>query len=96
MPPFEPVTLQMRDNHGNAERVVLPGPGGEIRVVVGEPGKQSGAWKIWAGPNKSDVYLGLRAVLGHQKWSLHESGDWRYQWVPPKSGRALQLHSLIY
>ena len=81
MPPFEPVTLALRDDDGNAENIVLPGPGGTIRVVVGEPGKQSGAWRIWAPANKSDVYIGLRAILGDEKWSLHESGDWRHQWV---------------
>jgi len=81
MPPFEPVTLSCRDDQGNAENVVLDGPGGTVRVVVGEPGRQSGVWRVWANPNKSDVYVGVRALLGQQKWSLHESGEWRHQWI---------------
>jgi hypothetical protein len=77
----EPVTLALRDEHGNSENVVLPGPGGTLRVVVGEPGRQSGSWRIWAPPTKFDVYIGVRAILGYQKWSLHETGDWRHQWL---------------
>lgn len=77
----EPVTLALRDEHGNSENVVLPGPGGTIRVVVGEPGRQSGSWRIGAPPTKFDVYIGVRAILGYQKWSLHESGDWRHAWL---------------
>jgi hypothetical protein len=58
----------------------VAGPGGVIRVVVGEHGKQSGVWRIFA-PEKNygDVYVGVRSLLGEQKWSLHESGDWRFQ-----------------
>jgi hypothetical protein len=81
MASFEPVTLTLWDGDGNPHDVPLPGPGGTIRVVVGEPGKQSGVWRIWAPGNKSDVYIGVRAILGYQKWSLHETGDWRFQWI---------------
>jgi len=30
---------------------------------------------------KFDVYTGVRAILGYQKWSLHETGDWRHAWL---------------
>jgi hypothetical protein len=81
VPSPEPVTLTLWDEHGNSESVILAGPGGTIRVVVGEPGRQSGVWRIWAPPTKFDVYVGIRAILGYQKWSLHETGDWRFQWI---------------
>lgn len=81
MASLEPVTLAVWDANGNRQDLPVPGPGGEVRVVVGEPGKQSGSWLIWSRPNKFDVYVGLRAILGYQKWSLHETGDWRYQFL---------------
>jgi hypothetical protein len=77
----EPVTLDVGDDNGNVERIVLPGPPGKICVVVGEPGRQSGVWRIWSNRNKFDVYIAVRVIAGHQKWSLHETGDWRFQWV---------------
>jgi hypothetical protein len=30
---------------------------------------------------KFDVYTGVRAILGYQKWSLHETGDWPHAWL---------------
>lgn len=93
---FEPVKFTMWTSAGESETVELAGPGGTIRVVVGEPGRQSGTWRIWAPPNKSDVYIGVRAILGHQKWSLHESGDWRHQWVSPeKAADSGKVHGRI-
>ncbi len=80
------VTLRLADSEGNVIHEVLPGPGGTIRFAVGELARRSGVWRIWAPVNKSDVYIGIRTILGHQKWSLHESGDWRHQWVT--EGRA--------
>lgn len=88
MADFEPVKFTMWTDDGDSETGELAGPGGIIRVAVGEPGRQSGIWRIWAPPNKSDVYIGVRAILGHQKWSLHESGDWRHQWVSPEKAAA--------
>lgn len=69
------------DAGGNPQELPLPGPGGTVRVVVGEPSKQSGVWRIWSPPNKFDVYVGIRAILGYEKWSLHETGDWRCQFI---------------
>jgi hypothetical protein len=76
-----PVTLTLTDSKGNVVSEVLPGPGGTIRFAIGEPDCHSGVWRIFAPANKSDVYIGIRTILGSQKWSLHESGDWRHQWV---------------
>ena len=81
MASFEPVTLKLWDDDGNQHDVPLPGPGGTIRVVVGEPGKRSSVWRIWANKNTFDVYVAVRAIAGVQKWSLHETGDWRYQFI---------------
>jgi hypothetical protein len=52
-----------------------------IRFCVGEPGRRSTIWRIWAGKNKSDIYVASRKTAGIFKVSLHESGDWRIQWV---------------
>lgn len=81
MPLWEPITMVFGDGKEINEQLILDGPGGEFRVVVGEPNRQSGSWKIWSPPRKSDVYVAVRAIGGYQKWSLHESGDWRFQWV---------------
>lgn len=52
-----------------------------MRFVVGEPGRQSSVWRIWAPKNKCDIYIAIRTIIGVQKWSLHQSGDWRYQYL---------------
>jgi hypothetical protein len=77
----QPVTLRITDSKGNVTNEFVQGPGGTIRFGIGEPGRRSGVWRIFAPSNKSDVYIGIRTILGYQKWSLHESGDWRHQWV---------------
>ena len=81
IPQPKPVTFVSENALGERQETLLPGPGGTIRVAVGEPGKQSGVWRIWANRKTSDVYIAARSIAGHQKWSLHESGDWRNQWV---------------
>lgn len=49
---------------------------------MGGPGRRSSGWRVWANKTKYDVYVAARAVAGIQKFSLHESGDWRHQWTP--------------
>lgn len=78
----EPTTLTLRDPAtGEVQYLPLLGPGGPIRAVVGEPGRQSGVWRIWSPPNKFDVYVAVRVIADMQKWSFHETGDWRFQWI---------------
>jgi hypothetical protein len=89
------VSLSLRDDAGHSETVELPGPGGTIRVVVGEPGRQSGAWRIWSPPNKCDIYVAVRAIAGYQKWSFHESGDWRFQWISNKKAKEFGVDNRI-
>ena len=48
-----------------------------IRFTVGQPGRRSTIWRLWAGPSKDDVYLASRHSAGVFKFSLHQSGDWR-------------------
>jgi len=36
---------------------------------------------MWGNRNKSDVYVAARVLARDMKFSLHESGDWRHQWV---------------
>ena len=54
-----------------------------IRFAVGQPGRRGTIWRLWGVPNASDVYLASRQSAGVFKVSLHESGDWRLQWVQP-------------
>jgi hypothetical protein len=82
-----PITLEWGDDEGHHEPVVLSGPGGTIRVVVGEPGRQSGIWRIWADRNKFDVYIAIRTTVGNRKWSLHESGQWHFAWVDSEKAK---------
>ena len=52
-----------------------------MRVAIGERGHRASIWRIWANRSTSDVYVAARAIIGVQKFSLHQSGDWRYQWI---------------
>ena len=87
--PDSRITLVLRNTHGLEERLEVSGPGGTVRVAVGRPGHSSGVWRIWATATKSDVYVAARALAGTLKFSLHESGDWRHQWVT--KARALKF-----
>ena len=51
------------------------------RFTVGEPGHRSSVWRLWANKDRGDVYLGTRQSAGIFKVSLHESGDWRLQFI---------------
>jgi hypothetical protein len=75
------VTLVVSDGESEVP-IELTGPGGKTRIAVGRPGRRSSVWMVWANRNKYDVYAAARAVAGIQKFSLHESGDWRHQWTP--------------
>jgi hypothetical protein len=75
------VTLVVSDGESEVP-IELAGPGGKDRIAVGRPGRRSSVWMVWANKNKYDVYVAARAVAGIQKFSLHESGDWRHQWTP--------------
>jgi hypothetical protein len=75
------LTLTVWNKHGEKHQLAVPGPGGVARVCVGErDGAHGSVWRIWANPSASDVYIACRDIAKVQKWSLHESGDWRHQW----------------
>lgn len=76
----ERVTLVVADAQKELLREGVSGPGGVIRVAVGRLGFRSSIWRVWAGPVKIDVYVAARSLGEYQKFSLHESGDWRQQW----------------
>lgn len=59
----------------------LPKKNRGIRFAVGEPGRRSTVWRSWGNPRKGDVYIASRYSAHLQKISLHETGDWRIQWV---------------
>ena len=79
--------MKLIDAAGNEQRINLPGPGGTIRIAVGEQGHRSSTWRVWSNKNTSDVYVAARTIGGTQKFSLHESGDWRHQWVSTEKAR---------
>lgn len=75
---------------GDADPLVFPLPAANpkrpIRFAVGRPGMRSSLWRLWANRSKDDVYLATRQSAGIFKISLHESGDWRLQWVGQERG----------
>jgi hypothetical protein len=75
------LTLTVWNKDGEQHDLVVPGPGGTARVCVGDrDGAHASVWRIWADRNKSDVYIAARDIVNDQKWSLHQTGDWRHQW----------------
>jgi hypothetical protein len=80
------MTITIRDDDGHLVNHELQpaNPKRPIYMAVGQPGHRSGVWRIWGNPPsnvKSDVYVSARTIAGVQKWSLHQSGDFRHQWV---------------
>jgi hypothetical protein len=61
-------------------------PAKPLRFGVGQPGRRSSVWRLWANRGKDDVYVATRQSAGIFKVSLHESGDWRFQWVSHDHG----------
>jgi hypothetical protein len=61
-----------------------------LRFAVGEPGRRSTVWRLWANAGTDDVYVASRQTAGEMKVSLHQSGDWRAQIVEPD--RAKSVH----
>ena len=78
------VTLVVDDGEGGRERLVLSGPGGEVRFTVGDSSHHSGVWKIWATKTNASVYAAIRDLGGRLKVSLHDGPigpDYRLQWT---------------
>lgn len=75
--------LTVRDGNGRVTSAVeLLGPGGAIRFGIGSARcAKSSIWRVWANRNSSDVYIAPRHLGKIVKVSLHESGDWRLQWI---------------
>ena len=63
---------------GPAQKIPITEIGGTVRVAVGEPGRRSSIWYVQAGKNSHCVYIFAQTLGGTQKFSLHQSGDWRY------------------
>jgi len=78
----KPMTLSLWTADGQQHDVVLSGPGGVVRFCVGDPaGSHSAVWRVWANRNTFDVYVTARDIADTQKISLHETGDWRHQFL---------------
>lgn len=94
--PHPPITLSLWTENGERRDIVLPGPGGTVRFCIGAAdGDHSATWRVWAGSTASDVYLAVRDIAGEQKFSLHESGDWRHQFASPELAEAYGFGSRI-
>lgn len=65
-----------------------------LRFAIGEPGRRSTIWRVWPGHPKNDVYLASRKTAGIMKISLHESGDWRMQFINPSETGTVRWQSL--
>lgn len=92
--PHDDGRLELALVTGSGEEARFPVPPATtkapLRFAVGWPTHRSSVWRLWANPNKDDVYLSTRQSAGEFKFSLHESGDWRMQWVrdrPPDRTR---------
>jgi hypothetical protein len=71
--------LELRTSEkGPAQKIPITEIGGTVRVAVGEPGRRSSIWYVQAGKNSHCVYIFAQTLGGTQKFSLHQSGDWRY------------------
>ena len=79
-PSTPPAYMLLELADGSTQRVDISGPGGVERVAVGELGRRSSVWRIWANRSSSDLYVAVRNIAGVQKYSFHQSGDWRLQW----------------
>jgi len=76
------LTFRVELPDGEFEEHEVMRPGGMIRIAVGErDGRHGGVYRIWSSPNSPDLYIAQRDVAPYQKWSLHKTGDWLYQWV---------------
>lgn len=87
------LTLVLEDATSGKRMVVpLTEIGGTLRFAVGERGRRSSVWRVWANTTTHDVYIASRTIAGIQKFSLHASGDWRYaftsQFMATEAGAA--------
>lgn len=71
-------TLKVGADDSIVEHALLK-RGATLRFAVGQPFAQSSIWQVFAAKGvKKDIYLVVRAVRTEWKFSLHESGVWRY------------------
>ena len=76
-----------------SDTLVLSKPG-TIRWASGHPdGPRSATWQVVGSANSDDVYLGMRAMMGTAKLSLHESEVWRLAFTKPVADRHLKAGS---
>ncbi len=80
------VTFTLVYQHGDdpLQRLSLD-RGGEMRVAFGRPDRRAAVWKVVAS-RKGDVYVMERSTGRYLKVSLHESRDWRFQWIVDGGG----------
>src|SRR6266571_1127500 len=73
--------LDIRAKAGTLRTISVDGPGGAVRLGVGNAEHRGTAWRVWANKQTFDVYVAARGIAGAVKVSLHQTGDWRYQWA---------------
>lgn len=82
------LTFVLQTPGGEVEQHAIT-PGGKIRLAVGDrDGPHGAVWNIWATKNEPSFYIALRQLGALQKWSLHGTGDWRYQWIDSEQAEA--------
>lgn len=81
--------ITFSDDTGKSFDVPVHGVGGVVRFAIGQPGLRSSVWRVWAGRKSSDVYIAAREAAGVQKFSLHESGRWRYAYTSEAVGEQI-------
>lgn len=73
---------------GQSGEVPLVGRNKRLRFAVGRLGHQSLVFNVWTGSgSKADVYCAARDAAQEWKFSLHESGVWRYAETQDFTGR---------
>ena len=77
----EAMFLRLGSSDDDYTDLPVVGIGGTARVAIGRVGLRSSIWRFWANPSTSDLYVSSRTVAGVQKYSFHQSGDFRYAWT---------------
>lgn len=91
---FLSLRIESDDGSAKSKTIRLDGPGGKIRVGAGDPALgRSSVWVIHGPKHTGDIYVGNRDIMGFQKVSLHESGDWRFAWTAERAGLVLPVGS---
>jgi hypothetical protein len=80
------VYLQLTDANGQGFIAPVEGPGGQLVIGVGGPGKRSSVWRIRGNRRSGDVYIQNVEMPDHH-YSLHQSGRWHHAFQDAATAR---------